>query len=107
MTDEREHPSRSEGSSRLDDLERRLAALESRLDQMGTALKTLDVSNILRQQQLVNRNHGELLAKLNKEQDSIREQTGSWSADSYEAWKPINAILAVMVIIIFFALLVK
>ena len=107
MTDERDHPSRSEGSPRLDDLERRLAAVESRLDQMGAALKTLDVLSILRQQQLVNRNHGEMLAKLNKEQDSIREQTGSWSADSYEAWKPINAILAVIVVIIIVALLLK
>jgi prefoldin subunit 5 len=71
MIEDSGNASPSAGVSGWDDLARRIAAIESRLDDVDATLKGINasVSSYAAQDKL--------LRDLKREQDSIREQTGS------------------------------
>jgi hypothetical protein len=98
--------------ARMTDIAQRLGQIEiaqrghvESFNRIEATLKTMDVPAILQQQNSVNNRHGELLAKLKREQDSLRKQTGSMSADIYEAWRPAGAFLGFLGVIAMLMLL--
>jgi hypothetical protein len=108
MAEDKGNDSLLEGFSRADDLGARIAAIETRLDRIDTALKTLGARNILEQQNPLNQKHEQQLSELEREIDSIREQTGSRTADSDNAWDPFSAIFidALRVILIIISIII-
>jgi hypothetical protein len=98
MTDGREHPPSSENSPRADDLDTRMAAVESRLDQIDAALRALNAKDILRMHS-AHQEHEKLLKELKKEQDSIASQTGSYSAETWEWMRPLLVILSCLALL--------
>ena len=91
MAEDSENSAPSGGVPQADDLETRIAAIESRLDQIDAALKKFNDPDILQQQHLAFERHEELLEELRREQKSITEQTGFWFRDirSMDGWEGI------------------
>jgi small-conductance mechanosensitive channel len=106
MAEDKGNDSLLEGLWRADDLGARIAAIETRLDRIDTALKTLDARNIPEQQNLLNKKHEKLLSEQKREIESIREQTRSLTADKYEAskaWDLVFVILLIIIVIIIYS----
>jgi len=102
MTEGSENASPSADVARSDELAARIAAIESRLDQIDVALNTSGLSDFLQKQQAAHEEHKTLLAKLKREQDSLRIQTSSRTADEYEERAPISLGLSLIGFIFLF-----
>jgi hypothetical protein len=67
-----------------DDIDARMATIEARLDRIDAAFNKLVSSDYLLQQEADHKKHEDILKKLEREQKSLRMQTGSYTADQYE-----------------------